>query len=297
MSRAPDEHSAFEGDPSNAGQAGVRHYYVDEAGDPVLFNAKGRVIVGDEGCSRFFILGKLDVVDPNTVATAVSELRQHLLGDPYFKDVPSMQPERRKTARMFHAKDDVPEVRREVFKLLGSLDVRFYAVIRDKRVIAQKVLAYNKEKPNYRYNPNQLYDRCVPLLFQERLHQHEAYRIVFAKRGSKDRTQAFENGLLQAKERFRQKRHIEGTSPIEVVASDSARITCLQATDYFLWALQRCFERRERRFLDLLWPKVGLIIDRDDTQSKGTGEYYHRKQPLPVDFREGDAIGGGDGRA
>ena len=291
MSHGPDEH-ATNRDPRQAvGQGGMRHYYVDEAGDPVLFNAKGRVIVGEQGCSRFFILGKLDVFDPDAVATALNGLRRQLLADPYFKDVPSMRQEQRKTARLLHAKDDVPEVRREVFKLLAGFDLRFYAVIRDKRVIAEKVLAHNKKKPTYRYHPNQLYDRCVPLLFQERLHQHESYRIVFAKRGSSDRTHAFESGLLQAKARFRQKTNIEGSAPIEVVASDPARVTCLQATDYFLWALQRCFERRERRFLDLLWSKVGLILDRDDTQSKGTGEYYSRREPMPPDFRQEDVAG------
>gem|GEM_PF-3620971 len=58
-----------------------------------------------------------------------------------------------------------------------------------------------------------------------------------------------------------------------------------------------CFERRERRFLDLLWPKVGLILDRDDTESRGTGEYYHRKEPIPPDFRQDDAAGTTDGGA
>ena len=208
-----DDH-VTDGEAANgSGHPAVRHYYVDEAGDPVLFNARGRVIVGEEGCSRFFSLGKLDVTAPDALADSLTNLRQRLLADPYFKGVPSMSSERHKTARLFHAKDDLPEVRREVFNLLANADVRFYAVIRDKKVIADKVLAYNKTNPNYRYHPNQLYDRCVPTLFENRLHQHEAYRIVFARRGSSDRTQAFENGLQQAKERFRQKWRIEGAAP------------------------------------------------------------------------------------
>ena len=40
------------------------HYFVDEAGTPTLFNAKGKVIVGQAGCSSFFFLGKLDVQEP-----------------------------------------------------------------------------------------------------------------------------------------------------------------------------------------------------------------------------------------
>jgi len=145
-----------------------------------------------------------------------------------------MSSERRKTAFKFHAKDDLPEVRREVFHLILQHDLRFYAVIRDKNMIAGKVLKHNQSHPNYRYHPNQLYDRCVPQLFKDRLHQENAYRIVFAKRGSSDRTESFERGLQQAKDRFRRKHGIESASPIEVVASDPEKIICLQAIDYML---------------------------------------------------------------
>ncbi len=192
-----------------------------------------------------------------------------------------MSPARRKTAYLFHAKDDLAEVRREVFKLLLDFDVRFYAEVRDKNVIAEKVIDHNNRQPLYRYHPNQLYDRCVPRLFKDRLHQHDAYRIVFAKRGSSDRTDAFERGLQAARDAFRRRWGIEGVSPIEVVASNPKSIACLQAVDYFLWATQRCFERGEHRYLDMLWEKVGLIVDRDDTRQSPAGEYYKRKRPIP----------------
>ena len=96
----------------------TRYYFVDEAGDGTLFNKKGRVIVGTEGCSRYFILGLVDISDPDGVGCKLQNLRARLLEDPYFKGVPSMQPEAGKTAVAFHAKDDLPEVRREVFSLL-----------------------------------------------------------------------------------------------------------------------------------------------------------------------------------
>jgi len=280
--------------PGEAAAPSVHHYFVDEAGDPVLFNAKGRVITGSQGCSRFFILGNLDVAEPDQLADALNVLRRKLLADPYLAGVPSMSPGQRKTARMFHAKDDVPEVRREVFKLLLDFDVRFYAVVRDKRTIAEIVQAHNVKEPADRYHPNQLYDRCVPQLFEGRLHQHDSYRIVFAKRGSSDRTEAFEKGLLEAKKKFRRKWGIESASPIEVMASDPAKVTCLQATDYFLWAIQRCFEKGEHRYLDFVWSKVALVLDRDDTRKVGTGEYYPRKRPIPPGFREVPKPGGED---
>lgn len=58
-------------------------YFVDEAGDPTLFNRKGRLIVGDEGCSRYFILGKLEIEEPEVLAKQLDALRSDLLADPY----------------------------------------------------------------------------------------------------------------------------------------------------------------------------------------------------------------------
>jgi hypothetical protein len=70
----------------------VRHYFVDEAGDGVLFSSKGRILIGTEGCSRYFILGLLDVQEPDRLSRDLQEFHASLLADPYFKGVPSMQP-------------------------------------------------------------------------------------------------------------------------------------------------------------------------------------------------------------
>lgn len=122
---------------SGSATPAFRHYFVDEAGDPNLFKRRGKAIVGRDGCSTFFILGVADVADPETVSAELKSLHQTLIADPYFKDVPSFDPARGKTAIAFHAKDDLPEVRREVFKVLLNHEIRFYAVVRDKRVILE----------------------------------------------------------------------------------------------------------------------------------------------------------------
>jgi hypothetical protein len=56
----------------------------------------------------------------------------------------------------------------------------------------------------------------------------------------------------------------------------------LQVTDYFLWALQRLYERREDRYLELLWPSFCLVHDLDDTRDKTYGVYYTKKKPLTL---------------
>ncbi len=73
-----------------------KHYFVDEAGDPVLFNGRKQIVVGQEGCSTFFMLGLLDVAAPDALGLELAELRQRVIGDPYFKSVPSMQAARKK---------------------------------------------------------------------------------------------------------------------------------------------------------------------------------------------------------
>jgi hypothetical protein len=263
--------------------ASDRHYFVDEAGDPVLFNRRKQVVVGQEGCSTFFLLGLLDVASPETLGLELESLRERLLADPYFAGVPSMQPTQRKTAVGFHAKDDLPEVRREVFSLLMRHDLHFFAVARDKRRIVQLVREHNLKQPRYRYHPNQLYDRCVSRLFRDRLHQHDAYRIVFAKRGTTDRTSALRKALEGARANFRRKWGVEAKAPIEVVPSGPARDPCLQATDYLLWALQRLFERQEERYWNFVWPKVRLVYDIDDVRNNEYGEYYSQRRPLTLD--------------
>jgi hypothetical protein len=256
------------------------HYFVDEAGDPTLFNRRKKIVVGIEGCSTFFMLGLLDVAEPEVLGKELNDLRQKLLADPYFKRVPSMQPERRKTALEFHAKDDIPEVRREVFSLLTRHELHFFAVVRDKRRIVRLVRKHNLEQPLYRYHPNQLYDRSVSRLFRDRLHKEDAYRIVFAKRGTSDRTAALRKALENAKQNFRRSWGLKATAPIEVVASVPMNDPSLQATDYFLWALQRLYEKQDARYWEFLWPRVSLVYDIDDVRNHEYGEYYTQRNPL-----------------
>lgn len=167
-----------------------RHYFVDEAGDPTLFDGRGRVIVGQEGCSSHFILGALDVGDPLALGRDMRTLHEEIRADPLYQGVESMRPERGKTHRLLHAKDDLPEIRDRVFRFLMTQDVRFYAVVRDKWGMATHVRNLNQRSATYHYSGNALYDEMVKRLFKDRLHKEDAYRVVFATRGRRDRTKA-----------------------------------------------------------------------------------------------------------
>jgi hypothetical protein len=70
---------------------------------------------------------------------------------------------------------------------------------------------------------------------------------------------------------------------IQIQAVPAATNPCVQAADYFLWAVQRCFERREDRYLDFIWPRCRLIWDVDDQRKAKYGVYYNQKNPLRGD--------------
>ena len=80
------------------------HYFVDESGDGVLFGTQGRLLLGQPEGRSHFMLGALQVQQPELLAAELESLRLELLKDPWFKNVESMQPARKKTALMFHAK-------------------------------------------------------------------------------------------------------------------------------------------------------------------------------------------------
>lgn len=268
---------ASDGEP-DAGA--IRNYFVDEAGDANLFGRRKKIIVGQPGCSTYFILGFLDVPDPQTLGADLTALRAALLSDAYLRGIPSMQPQFRKTFFAFHAKDDCPEVRREVFRLLTQHTLRFFAEVRNKHAVVAYAQQQAERNSGYRYRPNELYDSLVSRLFRDHLHKDAGYRICFAKRDKGDRTIAFTQALEKARDNFARKYDIQGEPPISTVLSTPPRSAGLQAVDYFLWALQRCYERGEDRYMEYVWPKVHLVHDIDDRSEKRWGVYYNQSNPL-----------------
>jgi hypothetical protein len=263
---------------------GTRHYYVDEGGDSTLFASNGKAIIETPGCSRFFILGLLDVPDPAGLQRAFDDLRSRLVADSYFQAVPSMQAHTKKTALAFHAKDDLPEVRKEVFSVLRSTSgLGFHAVVADKYRVLAYVRQQNERNPTYRYHPNELYDYLTRRLFKNLLHKDGGYEIVFSKRGKSDRTAALHQALESARQRFAVQWNVVSSAPIQVSAAPPSGHAGLQAVDYFTWALQRLYEKGEDRFLTYIWQAVHLVQDIDDTRKAGYGVYYTHKKPLNAD--------------
>ncbi len=247
----------------------------------MLFNKRGAVIVGREGISTMFMVGVAHLPDPVMARERLGALRAQLLADPYFRAVPSMHLRAGKTALCFHATDDLPEVRREVFRLLPQLGAEVQVAIRRKHeMVGAARMAHRR---GGRLTANDIYDDLVKRLFKNLLHQGEVNEICFARRGKADRQAALEAAIARAKHNFSRKWNTPVDRPTRIRPSVPSQDAGLQVIDYYLWALQRFFERREDRYFASVSNAYRLIMDIDDTRSAPYGAYYSAKNPLTME--------------
>lgn len=259
----------------------IHHYFVDEAGCITLFNKQGKSIIGNPGVSKVFMVGVAHVPKPHVAREYLDGLRKDLLEDAYFKGVPSMQPSANKTASCFHACKDVAEVRYHVFKLLPILKVKVQIAIRRKNEIVKEA-RISQKLFKQKLRPDKIYDDLVKRLFKGMLHTAEENIIVFARRGRTDRFEALQNAISRSKRNFENSHGIPSDRPTHISSAQPHEHAGLQVIDYYLWALQRLFERGEDRFFNMLAGDYSLIVDLDDKRNNDYGEYYSKNNPLSL---------------
>lgn len=254
------------------------HYFVDEAGDLTLLGRRGKIVVGNEGVSQCFIVGVADIPQPEQLALEMEDLRRNLLADSYLNQIPSMQIGGGKTARCFHAKDDCSEVRMAVFKLLARNDIRIIAAVRRKIVLAE--LARAAFERGVKLDADSVYDDLVESLMKRTLQAADANVVCFSRRGKSTRQVALERAIRRAQENFSRDTGLP-EKPTTVISAVPSDVAGLQVVDYFLWALQRLFERSDERYFNYLRSHFLLIMDLDDKrQGNREGMLYSEKNPL-----------------
>ena len=255
------------------------NFFVDESGDLARFYKKGRSLLGQEGVSKTFMLGVLQVnEDIIKVSKAFEDLRQDLLSDPCLKAIPSLA----KTKLYFHAKDDCSAVRREVFKLLKSLDVKVQVIVKRKKELIENSLAvyeHRKEKISER----DIYQSLVSRLFKPLLHKNDSYNILFATRGKTFNNESLTNALEQAKRNCFNSWGIQNDSVININHDLPSKYIGLQIVDYYLWAVNQLYEKEDDSYFKVLEDQYSLIWDVDDTREKQYGVYYTKKNKIELD--------------
>ncbi|MCI0692182.1 DUF3800 domain-containing protein [candidate division KSB1 bacterium] len=243
------------------------YFFVDESGDPTFYDAKGHLIVGEKGCSPILILGFISTAQPQILRRELSRLQQELATDKYLAAVPSLK----KSLRAFHAKDDCPEIRQAVFKLIVNLPFESQFIVARK---IEKVFT-----TSFNRNENKFYDNLASRLFENVLYEHKFNHIYFDQRGSRKRQKLLEAAIHSGLERFEERWDTKIISNIFVQSQIPSAEPCLQITDYMNWALQRVFTIGEMRYFDFVKEKVKLVWDVYDL-AKYPNNYYHSGNPL-----------------
>src|ERR1035438_526714 len=122
-----------------------------------------------------------------------------------------------------------------------------------------------------------------------------SYHLCIAKRGNKNRNAALLQALEHAEGDFENTFGFSrgGIAAWTLTISNPETTVCLQAVDYFLWALQRLYEPkvhavtgeiiREPRYLNALWDQVAEIHDLHFGPPQGT--FFTKANPLTLQSR------------
>jgi hypothetical protein len=256
-----------------------RWFFVDEAGDPAFFAKGKKLIVGNDGCSRTLSIGFLRTYDPQAIRDKLAEVRLQISNDRYFKDIPSIA----KTLKAFHAKDDVPEVRKLVYEALDKLEFGVQVIVGRKHV--------QLFTTKHRGSPDLFYDDLVSNLFSRQLHLSKENTIVFARRGNKTRQHslraAVERGLRSSgRDTKLRKARLFMSKP----TSPNKSPRCKRPIT-FCGLFSAPFEKGEMRHYEYMREKIELVWDIYDFKKlkgikkgreKGSVVYDRKKNPFDI---------------
>ncbi|MCI8621858.1 MAG: DUF3800 domain-containing protein [Clostridia bacterium] len=245
------------------------YFFVDESGDTTFYNRNGEWVVGKEnGASPLLLMGFIRTTEPEFLRRKIVGLKSEIINDAYLKDIPSIK----KTKIAFHAKDDCPEVRYKVFKLLNDLPFKCNIVIaRKTKNVFEK----------YNGNTQELYDSLITHLFKNILQLSNNNYIYVATRGNRKRQEPLEEAIHNALLYTEEKLNHTLASIQKVLPQTPSGEECLQIIDYCNWAIQRAIIKGEMRYYNFLKEKFGLIVDLYDYK-QGWKNFYTSKNPFDI---------------
>lgn len=254
------------------------HRFLDEAGDTTFYGKGKKNIIGENGVSKVFILGMIKVKDPlDVVRDKIYKLQDKIIEDEYYH-VPSVLKKINKTGYYLHATDDIPEVRKEMFDLIKTINCSFEAVVGRKDI--ERYETRHKGKEEY------FYADLLSHLLKNKLSRHDKLVMHISERGKSTKNHNLELAFLKAKQRF-SKINGDKESKTKVVFNVNypTKDPLLNLADYFCWSVQRVFERGEVRYYNYIKDQVKLVIDLyDKSKYEGWKNYYdNRKNPLSAE--------------
>ena len=252
------------------------HRFIDEAGDTSFFMKGKAPALGQEGVSYAFIMGMVKISDPlHEVRKKITGLQQSISENPFY-DVPSVRKKKGKGGYYLHATDDLPEIRKEFFDLIKTVDCSLEAVVGRKSI--ERFVTRHKGRQEY------FYADLLSHLLKNKFQTHDKLILHVLERGQSTRHSNLNLALEKARQRFSEK-NSDRIIKTEIVfdVQPPTREPLLNLTDYLCWAVQRVFEKGEIRYYNLVKVKISLVVDLYDEEKIGEGWknfYDNKKNPL-----------------
>lgn len=254
------------------------HRFLDEAGDTTFYGKGKRNIIGTNGVSNVFILGMVKVKDPlDEVREKINLLQKKISSDEYYH-VPSVLKKINNNGYYLHATDDLPEVRKEMFDLIKTINCSFEAVVGRKSI--ERYETKHKGKEEY------FYADLLSHLLKNKLSKHEKLVMHISERGKSTKNHNLELAFLKAKQRYSKKDiGIETRTKVVFNVNYPTKDPLLNLADYCCWAVQRVFERGETRYYNYIKDKISLVVDLYDVANYTNSKNYYdkKKNPLTID--------------
>lgn len=251
------------------------HRFLDEAGDTTFYGKGKKNSIGTNGVSNVFILGMVKVKDPlGEVRDKINELQEKITQNEFYH-VPSVLKKINKTGYYLHATDDLPEVRKEMFDLIKTINCSFEAVVGRKNI--ERYETKHKGKEEY------FYADLLSHLLKNKLSKHEKLVMHISERGKSTKNHNLELAFLKAKQRFSNiNANKEMKTNVVFNVNYPTKDPLLNLADYFCWTIQRVFERGEIRYYNFIKEQVKLVIDLYDTDKYSNWKNYYdnKKNPL-----------------
>jgi hypothetical protein len=253
------------------------HRFLDEAGDTTFFGKGGIPIIGNAGVSTTFIIGMVRFnTDLPEIRLKIIELAKEIESGTYFKNIPSIIKRSERGGYYFHAKDDLPEIRKQFFDFIRTLDCSFQAVA-GRKLLDLYVKKHNKKS-------NEFYADLLSHLIKDKFERYDKLVLNIASRESSTSYQNLQTSLQKSKERFLKRNENKSIkAQISFNVQPYMKEPLLSIADYFCWSVQRVFEKGETRFYDYIQDKISLVVDLYDRENYSGGKnYYTSKNPLTV---------------
>ena len=211
----------------------------------------------------------------SVIREKIKILEKSIENDPYFKDVPSIQKKISQWWFYFHAKDDIPEVRKIFFDFLNN-DIKFSFEAMVWRKIPELFIKKHNKKDN------EFYADLLSHLLKNKFKLWDRLVLNIAERWSSTRAHTLNMALEKAKERFT-KKYPDHKELCNIQFNIQTPLTepILAIPDYMLWTIQRIFERWETRYYNFIKDKIKLVVDLyDDKKYEDWSNYYWPQNPL-----------------